>query len=85
VNILIIEAGHPKKKKAPQESGKSIKAARGNTMSHIKIALKPSDMMKNPDMIDIRKTANTGRIIRMPETTRKKVKAFLNEGYQLSF
>jgi len=54
-------------------------------MSHIKIALKPSDMMKNPDMIDIRKTANTGRIIRMPETTRKKVKAFLNEGYQLSF
>ncbi|MCX6817518.1 MAG: hypothetical protein NTU57_01540 [Candidatus Aenigmarchaeota archaeon] len=42
-------------------------------------------MMKNLDMIDIRKTENTGRIIRMPESTRKKVKAFLNEGHQLSF
>ena len=54
-------------------------------MSHIRIAPKPSDMMKNLDMLDIKMTENTGRIIRIPEATRKKVKAFLNEGHQLSF
>jgi hypothetical protein len=42
--------------------------------------------MKNSEMLEISKTRETVRISRVPETTRKKVKKFLNEGVmQLSF
>jgi translation initiation factor IF-1 len=36
--------------------------------------------MKNNEMIDISVTKKTQRIARVPDKTRKKVKAFLNEG-----
>jgi len=42
--------------------------------------------MKNMDSIEIRNSKETKKIIRMPASTRKKVKQYLNEGsIQISF
>jgi hypothetical protein len=42
--------------------------------------------MRNIDMLEINKNEETAKIVKMPAKTRRKVKAFLNEGaLQLSF
>jgi len=38
------------------------------------------ERMRNVDMLEISRTKQTDKIIKMPEKTRKKVKDFLNKG-----